>query len=274
MIPHSMNIDDNVRGQRLNQRACEKGNHRAEDTGDRRAAKRKLCHAGRSGFLAAKAQRAQRSAEQTRSNPLRPSAPLRFHLFLWSALGILCFAAHGFAQESAWRVILEPKFMHREISWPVPGADRTVIAPVVVKGDDYLFPSKKVWDGFHLDDAEIQRRGAVAAAEDLATLKPRYERDRNQVIQYAELKSDRPIVASAVLAPKFRDLFRDTLGDEIYLVVPNRFTAYVFPVLASNYQDYYPLVLDAYNNSTWPVSVEVFELGPKGMRTVGLYREP
>jgi hypothetical protein len=173
-----------------------------------------------------------------------------------------------------WRVLLEPSFMHREVAWPVPGADRTVIAPVVLNGDEYLFPSKKVWDSFHLDDAEIQRRGAIAAAQDLATLKPRYERDRKQVIQYAELKSDRPIVASAVLAPNFLDLFRDTLGDQVYLVVPNRFTAYVFPVLASNYQEYYPMVLEAYHDSTWPVSVEVFELGPKGMRTVGMYREP
>ena len=112
------------------------------------------------------------------------------------------------------------------------------------------------------------------AAADLATIKPNYHRDRKQVIQFAELTSDRPIVCSAVLAPKFLDLFRDTLGDKVMLVVPNRFTAYVFPVLASNYQDYYPMVLDAFDSSTWPVSVEVFELSDKGMRTVGVYQSP
>jgi len=170
--------------------------------------------------------------------------------------------------------MLEPTFMHREVTWPIPGAERTVIAPVVVDGDEYLFPSRKIWEQFQLSDAEIQRRGAVAAAADLATLHPRYERDRKQVIQYAELISERPIVASAVLAPKFLDLFRDTLGDEVYLVVPSRFQAFVFPVLASNYQDYYPMVFEAYRATAWPVSFEVFELSAAGMKTVGMYREP
>jgi len=149
-----------------------------------------------------------------------------------------------------------------------------VLAPVVVDGDDYLFPSRKIWDRFQVDPAEIQRRGAIVAAADLATLKPRYERNSKQVIEYAELASDRPIVASAVLAPKFLDLFRDTLGDKVLLVVPNRFHAYVFPALASNYQDYYPMVNEAYHDTAWPISVEVFEVGPEGFRAVGVYRSP
>jgi hypothetical protein len=173
-----------------------------------------------------------------------------------------------------WRVIFEPKSMHREITWDIPGAQRTVLAPVVVDGDEYLFPSRKIWDRFSVDPAEIQRRGALAATADLATLHPRYERNSKQVIEYAELTSSRPIVASAVLAPKFLDLFRDTLGDKVLLVVPSRFTAYVFPVLASNYQDYYPMVFEAFHATAWPISVEVFEVGPEGMHTVGVYQSP
>jgi hypothetical protein len=112
------------------------------------------------------------------------------------------------------------------------------------------------------------------AAADLAALKPRYERNRKQVIEYAELVSDRPIVASAVLAPKFLDLFRDTLGEKVLLVVPNRFHAYVFPALASNYQDYYPMVDEAYHDTAWPISIEVFEVSTEGFRAIGVYRTP
>jgi len=173
-----------------------------------------------------------------------------------------------------WRVLLEPKSMRREVTWEIPGAQRTVIAPVVVDGIDYLYPSRKILGQFRVEAGAIQELAAPAAAADLATLKPRYERDRKQVIQYAELRSDRPIVASAVLAPKFLKLFKDTLGEKVLLVVPNRFTAYVFPVLASNYQDYYPMVFDAYRATAWPVSVEVFEVSTGGLRAVGVYREP
>jgi len=171
-------------------------------------------------------------------------------------------------------VILEPKSMHRAVAWPIPGAQRTVLAPVVVAGDEYLFPSREIWERFHVEDAEIQRRAAIMSETDLSALRLRYERDRKQVIQYAELSSNRPIVASAVLAPKFLEIFRDTLGDKVLLVVPNRFTAYVFPALASNYQDYYPMVFEAYRGTAWPISVEVFEVSAAGMRAVGVYQSP
>jgi hypothetical protein len=176
--------------------------------------------------------------------------------------------------EFKWRVLLEPKSMHREVVWEIPGAQRTVFAPVVVDGDEYLFPPRKILDQFRVEPGAIQQLAAPAAAADLAMLKPRYVRDRKQVIQYAELRSEQPIVASAVLAPKFLALFKDTLGEKVLLVVPNRFTAYVFPALASNYQEYWPMVFEAYRATAWPVSVEVFEVSAEGLRTAGVYQEP
>jgi hypothetical protein len=176
--------------------------------------------------------------------------------------------------EEPWRVILEPKSMHREITWEIPNAQRTVLAPVVKDGDEYLYPSRRIWDRFQVDRGEIQRRADLVSAADLATLHPRYQRNKKQVIEYAELISNRPIVASAVLAPKFLDLFRDTLGEKVLVVVPNRFAAYVFPALASNYQDFFPMVFEAYRATAWPISVEVFEVSAKGWQAVGVYQEP
>jgi hypothetical protein len=173
-----------------------------------------------------------------------------------------------------WRVILEPKSMHREVEWAIPGAERTVLTPIVTNGDDYLFPSKKIWDQFHLTREEIEQRARANAAADLASLKPRYERNAKKVIEYAELNSDRPIVASAVLAPKFLDLFRDTLGDKVLVVVPNRYTAYVFPALASDYGEYYSMVYETYHLTAWPISIELFEVSKQGWQAVGVYDRP
>ncbi len=164
--------------------------------------------------------------------------------------------------------------MRREVTWEIAGGERTVLAPVVVDGDEYLYPPKKILEKFGVVPEAILELAAPAAAADLAALKPRYERDRKQVIQYAELASDRPIVASAVLAPKFLDLFQDTLGDKVLLAVPSRYRAYVFPALASNYAEYWPMIFEAYRASAWPVSVEVFEVSRGGLRVVGVYREP
>ncbi len=176
--------------------------------------------------------------------------------------------------ESKWRLILEPMSMRREIVAEIPNAQRTVFAPVVADGDDYLFPSRAILERFNVNFSHIQELAEPAARADLAALTPRSERSRQQVIEYAELRSARPIVAGAVLAPNFLDLFKDTLGEKVLLVVPNRFTAYVFPALASRYQDYWPMVFEAYRATAWPVSVEVFEVSRDGLRAVGVYREP
>ena len=58
------------------------------------------------------------------------------------------------------------------------------------------------------------------------------------------------------------------------MAVPNRYTAYIFPVLASNYTDYAPMIFRDYRLTPFPVSVEVFEFSAQGIRTVGAYEEP
>jgi hypothetical protein len=119
-------------------------------------------------------------------------------------------------------------------------------------------------------EAFFQQARANADA-DLAELTPRYVRDRNQVIEYAVLSSDRPVVASAVSSSKFHTLFESTLGEKVLVVVPNRFTAFVFPRLASNYPLYAGLVFDAFESTSFKGSLEVFEVGAAGWRAVGVY---
>src|SRR5207247_324776 len=98
-----------------------------------------------------------------------------------------CFGAET---ENTWRVLLEPKSMHREVTFEIPNAQRTVLAPARAEGDEYVFPTQKAFAALNVGAAGIQQLAAQTAAADLATLTPRYERNRKQVIQYAELKSD------------------------------------------------------------------------------------
>jgi hypothetical protein len=60
----------------------------------------------------------------------------------------------------------------------------------------------------------------------------------------------------------------------VLLVVPNRSTAFVFPALAGNHRDYWPMVFEAYRATPFPVSIEVFELSARGLRAVGAFQEP
>jgi hypothetical protein len=91
------------------------------------------------------------------------------------------------------------------------------------------------------------------------------------VIEYAVLSSERPVVASAVSSSKLLALFKSTMGESLLVVVPSRFTAFVFPRLASNYQLYADPVFDAFESTAFRGSLEVFEVGAGGWKAVGIY---
>jgi hypothetical protein len=194
-------------------------------------------------------------------------------MWLGAAVGLLTLSAGRAADpaaDPALRAWLEPKSMKAPVVWPITAAQRTEIAM-----------GRRTAEGLEpFGKAEMEPTEALLtavrenAAADLATLQPRYERDRHKVIQYAELRSTQPIVASAVLAPKFLRLFKDTLGESVLVVVPSRYTAFVFPQLATRYQEYYPMVFEAYRETAYPVSVEVFEFSASGIRAVGVFERP
>lgn len=157
---------------------------------------------------------------------------------------------------------------------PIPGSERTLYTAGTLRDGMLETFSVAEFRALKTEWRDFMTQAQANAAVDLATLQPRYVRNRRNVIEYAVLESTRPIVASAVLAPGLRELFTETLGDSILLVVPNRSTAFVFPALAGNHRDYWPMVFEAYRATPYPVSVEVFEVSAKGLRAVGVFQEP
>ena len=205
-----------------------------------------------------------------RSFILHPSS---FILCL-AALSPLSLRAGESADEKSWRIWLEPRSTHAAVTLPIAGAERTELCAGFMEEAGPRAMARAELAAMGIEMARFAARAREIAAAELAGLKPRYERNRKRVIEYAELHSERPVVAGAVLAPKFLALWKDTLGEKVLVVVPNRFTAYVFPALAGSHGDYAPMVFAALHATAWPVSVELFEVSTDGVRCVGRYAEP
>lgn len=204
----------------------------------------------------------------------RVLAPVAIGL-MWAGLALAALGAGVLPEESAWRVWLEPRFSRAAASAAVPGAQRTDFAGGSAGEEGPVAFSRVQWEALGMTWEAFFGNARANAAAELAGLKPKYVRDRRtKVIEYATLSSEQPIMAGAVLAPKFLALFADTLGPKLLVAVPNRHTAFVFPALASNYQALAPQVIEAYRATSYPVSLEVFEFGPEGIRAVGVYEEP
>jgi hypothetical protein len=176
------------------------------------------------------------------------------------------------AAEETWHLLIEPTFMHYEASWPIDGAERTVLVPArYVNGE--VLPSKSddiLTLGATRDT--ILASAPKAASEVLATLTPRFIRDEKKVIQCAVLESASPLTASAVLAPEFGTLFRETLGPDILVAIPNRFRIFVFPRGTPAFQRFSEIVIAEYDSSSYPVSKELFTLRKGKLTAVGSYR--
>jgi uncharacterized protein YtpQ (UPF0354 family) len=161
--------------------------------------------------------------------------------------------------------------MRPDFTIPIAGTKETVLTPALVKGEDATILKKAEAARLKLDLDSIRRIAATSASAVLATLKPEYVRDKKGVAQFAVLASDSPATASAVLAPDFADKFAETLGPDLLVAIPTRYRIYVYPALASRFQETASLVLQDYEISGYPVSKEVFRVTPKGLQAVGTF---
>lgn len=188
-------------------------------------------------------------------------------------LGIFSAAlASASAAEDAWHLLIEPTFMNYEAAWPIANAKTTVLVPArVVDGEVRPLLRSEILE-LKVNRKKILATAPGAASAVLATLKPRYVRDANKVIQYAVLESDSPLTASAVLAPEFSGLFTETLGPELIVAIPNRFRIFIFPRATFASLNISDLIFNEYHATNWPVTREIFALRKGKLITIGLSR--
>jgi hypothetical protein len=171
---------------------------------------------------------------------------------------------------ATWHLLIEPIFMKPEVSFPIPGAERTVFVPAYMDAlNEPVYLTKAQFAALGVDFAGFLKQSLANASD--KKVKAEFVRDEKQVVKYATLQSDNPLTATMVLSPQFLKMFADIFGDKPLVALPNRYTVYIFPKLASDYRNYAEMVISDYRDSAYPVSLEVFEVGSEGMKAVGTY---
>ena len=206
-------------------------------------------------------------------------ASIVFHFWLgllifWIAPLFLALSCTPAQEPGTLFVLIEPKFMKAPVATPIAAAEKTELVAATMSGTEVTYLSRADFDALKMDWTAFAEKTRESADAELKTVTTEYTRDRKKVILYAKIQSPHALIASAILAPKFLDLFKNTLGEKVLIVIPNRTTAYVFPALASNYQEYAPLIFEAYRATAFPVSKEVFELSAGGIKAIGAFEEP
>ena len=164
--------------------------------------------------------------------------------------------------------------MRHEVSFPLAGAKDTVLAPAKLGESGIEFPTVAAWHGARLDEEAVRKVTARYASELLQHVKVEWVRNSKGVVEYAALRSDKVPVCVSVFAPQFMKQFEDVFGPKVMVVIPNRQTVFVFPGVAVDFAEYAPLILEAWRGPSPKVSLEVFELGERGLAARGRIEEP
>lgn len=193
---------------------------------------------------------------------------------LWAFALLALAPSRGWCGDPAWRVLIEPKFMRHEVAFPILKSQRAELVPAWIKDGEPVCMSRKEFGALKTEWKIFLQTAQENASEELKKLKPEFTRNSKKVIEFATLTSESPLTAGTVLAPDFLKMFGDTLGPKVIVAIPNRYTVYVFPALASRYREYTPMIAAAYRDTPYPVSMEAYELSDEGLKTVGVYEEP
>ena len=185
---------------------------------------------------------------------------------------LLLVAGAGMAND--WFFLPEPRFMQHEVSFPLSGAKNTVLAPARMGESGVEFPTVAVWEAGALNKEIVRKVTAKFASEWLRHVKVEFVRDRKNVVEFGVLRSDKLPVCATIFAPEFLKQFEDVFGPKVLLVIPNRQTVFVFPGVAVDFSEYAPMILEAWRSAAPKVSLEVFELGARGLRATGRIEEP
>jgi hypothetical protein len=78
-----------------------------------------------------------------------------------------------------------------------------------------------------LGRAAFERKAGEAADRVFAALKPEVTRDAKGFARFAVVRGKSQLTAATVLAPKFYATFRASMGDDLIVLIPDRFTVYV-----------------------------------------------
>ncbi|MEM7144471.1 MAG: hypothetical protein AAF591_05010 [Verrucomicrobiota bacterium] len=196
---------------------------------------------------------------------------------LW-CLGVIlglvgvCFGAEEEAGGlEAYCLMIEPRFEVAEVSSDIPGSERTQLVAGREVDGGMVYYTRAEYEGLGVDWLGYVAKARASAGRLLASLEPEYERDHRGVVKYAVLRSESHRTAGVVLAPGFRERFREVLGEELIVLIPDRFTIFVFSKLASDYDAHGEAVVEQYGDATYGVSVEVFEVDDQGLRVIGRF---
>ena len=166
-------------------------------------------------------------------------------------------------------LMVDAKVAGAKVYTSIPGAKKTVLAAA-----QHTKYGVKAFSDDEWREKAYDLKAFYAAAEATAdavvdALEPEFQRDSREVIEYALIKSKDGFLSSALTSKRFLPRFEREFGDDVRVVVVDRFILYVFPAIGGKLEAFGPALAEIYRTTPFPGSLEVFQVNKEGYRVVG-----
>lgn len=166
-------------------------------------------------------------------------------------------------------IAIEPKVLRTTTAQPLPNSKFTILSPATETSTGLTILNAEQWKQLGLTWKEFLARAREAASRHLESLKPELIKDSRGVVSYIKLSSESHLTSSILLCPELFTRFSPTLGTEIIVLIPDRFTLFLFPRRTSSFVKHGPEIASIFASATYPASDEAFELTDKGLKSIG-----
>ena len=166
-------------------------------------------------------------------------------------------------------VAVEPVVLRTRTSQALKGCKNTVLSPARETADGLKILSEEEWAALKMPWEDFLAKAKQAAVRHLATLKPEIVKDSRGIVEFIKLQSSSPLTSSILLCPELAKSFVPTLGTPIVVVVPDRFTVYLFPRTSGAFLKHGKELAALFAEATYPGSDEAFEITETSIKSIG-----
>lgn len=169
----------------------------------------------------------------------------------------------------------EPKVMRTDRSRFLPDAKSTVISPAheVTESPGVKTYTAEEFSKLGISVDTFLERARAVADQRLATLTPDYVKDDTGRLRYAVYRGESPLIASLLIAPSLGTFFQKTFGGEVWALLPDRNSLYLFPAKPAALAEFTVDLRERYDSNPYAASAEIFLLKADGglPRVVGTF---
>ncbi|TDU66131.1 hypothetical protein EI77_03868 [Prosthecobacter fusiformis] len=156
----------------------------------------------------------------------------------------------------------EPAVLRNNFSFSPEGAEKTVLTPAKELTDvpGIMAYSSEEFKQLGLSVATFTERAKKAADIRLASLKPHLVKDDAGKVLYAVYRSEKPLIASLLVAPSLPLIFESLFGSEVWVAIPDRHSLFIFPAKPEALEEFTADLADRFHNDPRAASSEIFSL--------------